>query len=687
MMAFEPPPSRRLDLVEDLHGVKTADPYRWLEDIDSPESREWVKAQSSYARQYLDRIAGRAEIEKRLTALSNYTRYGGPRSTAGITKRGGRIFFLKQEGLQNQPVLYVQSTDGQPRELLNPNSLSKDGTAAVAVWEPSRDGKWLCYGISKAGSDWQEWRIRDVESGRDLPDRLDWVKFSTPAWSADSQGIYYSRYPEPDKAAQLTAANYFHKVYYHRLRTAQSADKLIYERPDQKEWLFESHPVSNGRYLVIKVDWGTRVENPVYFQDSRKPGVTQPLVEEFIGAFVPIGSKDSTVFFHTTYKAPKGRVIAVDLEKPARENWREIVPEAADALESALVSAGRVICSYLRDARTGVRIYSLEGKPDHDVTLPGAGTAAWAPNGEEEMEQYYAFSGYTRPATVYRYDVKSRRSEVLFSSKLSFDPDAYETRQVFYNSKDGTRVPMFLTYRKGIKLDGSNPTLLYGYGGFNIALTPDFKPHYIGWLEMGGIFAVANLRGGSEYGDSWHKAGMLHNKQNVFDDFIGAAEYLIANRYTSTPKLAIMGGSNGGLLVGAVLNQRPDLFGAAIPRVGVMDMLRFHKFTIGSAWVSDYGSPDDPRDFAVLRKYSPLHNIRQGTEYPPTLVVTADHDDRVVPSHSFKYAAALQHAQEGKAPILIRIETSAGHGAGKPTAKIIEEEADVLAFLRQSLKM
>jgi prolyl oligopeptidase len=346
-----------------------------------------------------------------------------------------------------------------------------------------------------------------------------------------------------------------------------------------------------------------------------------------------------------------------------------------------------VICTYLKDASTHVRIYTLAGKPDHEVALPGAGAAAWAENGEEEMEQFYAFSGFTRPATVYRYDVKARRSEPLFASNLSFDPDVFETKQVFYRSKDGTRVPMFLTYRKGIKLDGRNPTLLYGYGGFNIALTPDFKPHYIGWLEMGGIFAVANLRGGSEYGEAWHKAGMLHNKQNVFDDFIAAAEYLIASKYTSTPKLAIMGGSNGGLLVGAVLNQRPDLFGAAIPRVGVMDMLRFHKFTIGSAWVSDYGSPDNPADFAVLRKYSPLHNIRQGTQYPPTLIVTADHDDRVVPSHSFKYAAELQRAQEGKAPILIRIETSAGHGAGKPTAKIIEEEADIYAFLREALKM
>jgi prolyl oligopeptidase len=685
-MAFDPPVSKRLDLVEDLHGAKVSDPYRWLEDIDSAESRAWVKAQSEYARRHLDRIPGRADIEKRLTALSNYTRYGGPRSTPGIMKRGARIFFLKQEGLQNQPVLYVQSPGGQPKELLNPNTLSKDGTAAVATWEPSRDGKWLCYGLSKAGSDWQEWRIREVDTGRDLPDHLAWVKFSSPVWSHDSAGVYYSRYPEP-KGDQLTAANYFHKVYYHRLRTAQSEDKLIYERPDQKEWLFESHPAGQGRYLVIKVDWGTRVENAVFFQDARKPGVTTPLVDEFIGAFLPIGSQGSNVYFYTTYKAPKGRVIAVDLEKPARANWREIVPESADALESARVSAQSVICTYLKDASTHVRIYTLAGKPDHEVALPGAGAAAWAENGEEEMEQFYAFSGFTRPATVYRYDVKARRSEPLFASNLSFDPDVFETKQVFYRSKDGTRVPMFLTYRKGIKLDGRNPTLLYGYGGFNIALTPDFKPHYIGWLEMGGIFAVANLRGGSEYGEAWHKAGMLHNKQNVFDDFIAAAEYLIASKYTSTPKLAIMGGSNGGLLVGAVLNQRPDLFGAAIPRVGVMDMLRFHKFTIGSAWVSDYGSPDNPADFAVLRKYSPLHNIRQGTQYPPTLIVTADHDDRVVPSHSFKYAAELQRAQEGKAPILIRIETSAGHGAGKPTAKIIEEEADIYAFLREALKM
>ncbi len=685
LMALTPPKTKRLDLVEDLHGVKIADPYRWLEEIDSPGTRAWVKAQSEYSRAELDKVPGLAGIRKRLTEISNYTKYGS-RYSASITKRGDRVFFTRQEGLQNQAVLYVQKGAAEAKALLDPNALSKDGTAAVATWAPSPDGKLLCYGISKAGSDWQEWRIRDVETGADLPDRLEWVKFASPAWSADNGGVYYGRYPKPE-GDQLTAANSFHKVYYHKLRTAQSEDKLTYERADQREWLFLPWALDNGRHLILRVDWGTRTENAVFFQDTQKPGVTQTLIGEFEGAFTPIGNLGTTVYFHTTLKAPKGRVIAVDLEKPARENWREIVPESANALEYATVSASRVICGYLLDARSSVRVFSLDGKPDHDVTLPGAGTTMWAGNPEREPVQYFSFQSFTQPQTIYRYDVAAKRSVPLFQSKLAFDPAAFETSQIFYRSKDGTRIPMFLTHRKGLKPDPQTPVLLYGYGGFNISLSPDFRPQYVAWVEMGGIFAVANLRGGGEYGEAWHRAGMLDKKQNVFDDFVAAAEWLISNKYTSKPKLAIMGASNGGLLVGAALNQRPDLFGAAIPRVGVMDMLRFHRFTIGRAWTSDYGNPEDAKDFATVLKYSPLHNIKKGTQYPPTLVVTADHDDRVVPSHSFKYAAALQNAQEGKAPILIRIETSAGHGAGKPTAKIIEEEADVLAFLRQSLGM
>ncbi len=681
LMAFEPPKTKRLDLVEDLHGVKVADPYRWLEEIDSAPSREWVMAQSQYAREQLDKIPSLGAIKKRLTDLSTFTRFG-----ARITKRGDRVFFLRQEGLQNQPVLYVQTGGGEPRALLDPNTLTKDGTAAISTWEPSPNGRLLCYGISKAGSDWQDWRIRDVDSGKDLPDHLEWIKFSDPAWSADNGGVYYSRYPKPE-GTQLTSSNSLHRVHYHKLGAPQSEDKLIYERKDQPEWLFTSAVSSNGRFVILRVDWGTRTENAVFFQDRNKPGETRPLISEFEGAFFVIGSIANTVYFQTTWKAPKGRVIAVDMEKPDRANWREIVPESANALEYSTVSANRVICGYLQDAKTAVRIFSLDGKPDHDVTLPGAGSVIWSQNPEEEPVQYFAFQSFTRPLTLYRYDPAARRSEVLFQSKLAYDPSAFETRQVFYTSKDGTRVPMFLTHKKGLKPTSQTPVLLYGYGGFNIAMTPGFKPHYVAWAEMGGIFAVANLRGGGEYGDQWHRAGMKDKKQNVFDDFIAAAEWLIANKHTSKKKLAIMGGSNGGLLVGATLNQRPDLFAAAIPRVGVMDMLRFHQFTIGRAWTSDYGNPEDPRDFQTLLKYSPLHNIRAGTQYPPTMVVTADHDDRVVPSHSFKYAAALQNAQEGKAPILIRIETSAGHGAGKPTTKIIEEEADVLAFLRQSLGM
>jgi prolyl oligopeptidase len=692
LAASNAPASRRDAVVDDLHGVKVEDPYRWLEEIDSPQTKAWVEAQNRYARQHLDRFPGRESLGKRLAELYHFTRsqpYAlGNNTYAGILKRGGSLFYLRQDGSQNQPALYVKPASGAERILIDPNTLSKDGTAALSSWAPSPDGRWLAYGVAKAGSDWQEWFVREVATGKDLPDKLEWIKFASPVWTPDGAGFYYGRFPEPEKGALLTGANYNNKLYYHRLRAAQSSDMLIYERPEQREWSFTPWPAADGSYLLILVSHGTRRERMVFVKDLRtQDAKVREVVREFAGRFAPLENNGSVVTFHTTYKAPRGRIIAMDVSRGGLDQAREIVPEAAQALQQVVFTRGHFVAEYLQDAKSAVRIYRPDGKLFREVTLPGAGNAAWSLGLPGETEQFYSFTGFVSPMTIYRYDWDTGKSSPLFSGRLPFDPEAFETRQVFYTSKDGTKIPMFVTAKKGLAPDGRGAALLYGYGGFNVSLLPSFNPLYIAWMEMGGALAIANLRGGGEYGEAWHAAGMKHNKQNVFDDFIAAAEWLIANKYAAKEKVGILGASNGGLLVGACLNQRPDLFGAAIPQVGVMDMLRFHKFTIGRAWVSDYGSPDIPADFAVLRKYSPLHNIRKGVAYPPTLVMTADHDDRVVPSHSFKYAAALQHAHEGQAPILIRIETSAGHGAGKPTSKRIEEGVDMLAFLRHALKI
>ncbi|MCC6368143.1 MAG: S9 family peptidase [Bryobacterales bacterium] len=687
-----PPPTKRIDHVDELHGAIVPDPYRWLEDVDSPDTRAWVQAQSTYARRHLDTIPGREKLRERITELMNYTRSAhyevGARHYAGILKSGGRLFFLRQDGGQNQPVLYVQEGNSEPRALINPNTASKEGITALATWAPSPDGKRLAYGIAVAGSDWQEWRVRDVDTGKDLPGRIQWIKFANPVWSPDGKGVYYSRYPEPAKDELLTAANYNNKLYYHRLGTKQTEDKLIYERPDRKEWRFDPWPSEDGRYLLILVSEGTAVENMVFYQDLRAGnGKTVELIRDFSGMFSPLGNRGTEFYFQSTEKAPKGHILSIDFANPDRSQWKQIVPEGKDALELAVWSGGRLYCQYLEDVKSAVRVYGLQGRFEKQVKLPGMGTAAWYAGSRNEPEQFYSFAGFTSPLTLYRYDANTGESHPLFSSKLPFDPSIFETKQVFYQSKDGTKIPMFLSYRKGLRPNGANPTILYGYGGFSIAIVPNFSVLYLAWMEQGGLVAVANLRGGSEYGEAWHHAGMKQNKQNVFDDFIAAGEWLIANNYTSSHRLSILGGSNGGLLVGACLNQRPDLFGAAIPMVGVMDMLRFHKFTIGKAWTSDYGDPANSTDFEILHKYSPLQNIRQGSAYPATMIMTADHDDRVVPAHSFKYGAALQYAQEGKAPILIRIQTSAGHGAGKPAAKMIEEYTDMISFLRQALRM
>ncbi len=678
------PSAHKSGQVDDYHGTKVADPYRWLEDLDSADTKAWVEAENKLTFSYLNEIPERARIKERLTKLWNYERFGTP------SKHGSRYVYTKNNGLQNQSVLYtVTSLDGEPKLLLDPNKLSTDGTVALGGNAFTDDGKLMAYGLNTSGSDWQEWRVRDVSTGEDLPDTIKWVKFSGASWAKDGKGFFYSRYDEPKAAGnQLSALNEFQKLYFHKLGTAQSEDALIYERADHKDWLFGGGVTEDGRYLVINVSQGTDVKNRLYFKDLyAKDAPVIKLLDDFDASYNFIGNDGPVFWFLTNLGASRSKIIAVDTRKADRTNWKTLVPEAAETIDSVNVVGNRFVVSYLKDAHTQVKVFDLNGKYIRDVEFPGLGTAGGFGGKRADMETFYSYASFTAPATVYRYDMKTGQSTIFRQPKVDFNPADYETKQVFYTSKDGTRVPMFITHKKGLKLDGQNPTYLYAYGGFNISETPAFSVSNLVWMEMGGVYAQASLRGGGEYGEDWHQGGMKLKKQNVFDDFIAAAEWLIANKYTSTPKLAVGGGSNGGLLVGAVLTQRPDLFGAALPAVGVMDMLRFQKFTIGWAWASDYGSSDDPQFFKTLYAYSPLHNVKAGTHYPPTLITTADHDDRVWPGHSFKFAATMQAAQAGDAPILIRIETKAGHGAGKPISKTIEEVADRWGFLTRALDM
>jgi prolyl oligopeptidase len=677
------PHAKTVDQVDDYHGVKVADPYRWLEDTDSADTHAWVEAENQVTFAYLDQIAYRQAIRDRLTKLWNYERFRVPQ------KEGGRYFYEHNDGLQNQNVLFVtEGLNAQPRVLLDPNTLSTDGTIALAGRAITDDGKLLAYGTAASGSDWTEWRVRDVDTGKDLPDLVKWVKFSGASWTKDGKGFFYSRYDEPKQGSMLRDTNYFQKLYYHRLGTSQSEDKLIYERPDNKELGFAGNVTDDGHYLVITVWQGTSPKNRLYYKDLTKPDSdVVKLLDDFDAEYTFIDNDGPVFWFKTDLDAPRGRVIAIDTQHPERPSWKTVVPQAADTLQFANVVNDSFILGYLKDAQTEVHVHDLQGKLLRKVDIPGIGTAEGFGGKRKDKETFYGFTSFIVPTTIYRYDVPGGKSSVFRQPKVDFDASRYETKQVFYKSKDGTRVPMFLTYKKGLKLDGQNPVLLYGYGGFNISLTPTFTVPNVVWLEMGGVYAQANLRGGGEYGEEWHQAGTKLKKQNVFDDFIGAAEWLIANHYTSPAKLAIRGGSNGGLLVGACLTQRPDLFGATLPAVGVMDMLRFHKFTIGWAWTSDYGSSDDAEIFKAIYAYSPLHNLKPQTKYPPTLITTADHDDRVVPGHSFKFAATLQADQAGAAPVLIRIETKAGHGAGKPISKQINEMADEWAFVARNLNM
>ncbi len=681
------PTARKSDVVDDYHGTRVPDPYRWLEDPDSPESRAWIEAQNRLTEAYLAAIPARTTIRDRLTKLWNYPKYGTP------FRKGGRYFFFKNDGLQNQSVLYKQaSLTTQPETLLDPNLLSEDGTVALSTLAVSDDGRLLAYGTSASGSDWEEFRVRDVAIGKDRPDHLKWIKFSGASWTKDGAGFFYSRYPEPtDKA--LTDVNRFQKLYYHRLGTDQAQDVLVYERPDQPDWGMNAEVTDDGRYAVLQVWLGTDRRNRVYYLDlkeAKRPKVTGEVVrllDDFDASYSFVGNDGPVFYFLTDLDAPRKRVIAIDTRRAERARWREIIPQSADVLEGIQIIHDTFVAQYMHDASSRLRLFALDGRPVKELELPTLGSIGGISGERKDDEMFYAFTSFLYPTTIFRYDFKTGASSVFKAPTIDFDPSSYETKQVFYASKDGTRVPMFITHKKGLRLDGSNPTYLYGYGGFNISLTPAFSVAVLAWLEMGGVYALPNLRGGGEYGEEWHQAGMHDKKQNVFDDFIAAAEFLIAQGYTSTPKLAIAGGSNGGLLVGAAITQRPDLFGAALPAVGVMDMLRFHKFTIGWAWVTDYGSADSAAQFPYLYKYSPLHNIRAGTRYPATLVTTADHDDRVVPGHSFKFTAALQAAQAGPQPVLIEIETKAGHGAGKPTSKLIEEQADRFAFLVRNLGM
>ncbi len=677
------PNSPKVDQVDNYHGISVPDPYRWLEDPDSDQSRQWIAEQNNVTFSYLNTIAERQCIKDRLTEIWNYEKFRTP------FKTGDRYFFFKNDGLQNQDILYtLPDLDAEPTVLLDPNAFSEDGTVALSGLAITDDAQYIAYGISVSGSDWQEWKVRNITTGEDLSDHIQWVKFSGTSWTKDGKGFFYSRYAEPKESSKLEDVNYFQKLYYHQLGTPQSDDILIYHRPDQKEWGFSGGVTDDGRYLVIVVWQGTDRKNLVFYKDlsiSNSPVVE--LISTFEAKFSFIDNDGSLFWFETDLNAPRGRVIAIDIDQPSRENWKETIPQADETLQGVGLLNNQFIALYLQHASSAVKVFTLDGGFIRQVELPGIGSVGGFYGKREDTETFYAFTGFTTPTTIYRYDIITGESTPFRQPDVAFDPAAYKTKQVFYTSKDGTRVPMFITHKKGTALDGQNPTLLYGYGGFNISLTPSFSVSNVVWMEMGGVYAVPNLRGGGEYGETWHQAGIKLQKQNVFDDFIAAAEWLIDQGYTSPQKLAIAGGSNGGLLVGACMVQRPDLFAAALPAVGVMDMLRFHKFTIGWAWASDYGSPDNEEEFKALYAYSPLHNLTPGTAYPATLITTADHDDRVVPAHSFKFAAALQEAHAGDNPVLIRIETKAGHGAGKPTTKIIEEISDKWGFLVKTLNV
>jgi prolyl oligopeptidase len=676
------PKTRKVDHVDTYHGVQVPDPYRWLEDDRSAETVEWVKAQNAVTFAYLEKIPYRTKILDRLEQLYNYPKYTAP------TRRGELYFFTKNDGLQNQSVHYVQKgLDGTPEVLIDPNALSPDGTTRLSPFVLSKDGRHAVYGLSRAGSDWQDFHVMEIATKRALADEIKWVKVSGAAWAGN--GFFYSRYPEPEKGRELSTKNENHQVYFHRIGTAQSQDELVYQDPANPQRFHRVSTTEDERFAILSVsDRGKgRDGNALFVRDlSKGEKAFRPVVAEITDArYNVLDNLGDKLLVLTNCNAPNERVVLIDPLNPAEANWKPVLPEKPEPLGFAGTIGGKLFATYLKDVTSRAYVYSLDGTLENEVALPGLGSVSGFVGRNDDEQAFYTFTSFNYPPTIFRYDIKARTSGVFREAKIAgFDAAAYEVKQVFYPSKDGTKVPMFLVHKKGLALDGKNPALLYGYGGFNITQNPSFSALRIALLEQGFVYATACLRGGGEYGEKWHEAGMKLRKQNVFDDFIAAAEWLVANKYTSPEKLAMNGGSNGGLLVGAVLNQRPDLFKAAIPQVGVMDMLRFHTFTIGWNWIADYGSSDNAEEFKALYAYSPLHNIRPGTSYPATLITTADHDDRVVPAHSFKYAATLQERQAGDAPVLIRIETQSGHGASN-TRKQLEVTADVYSFLFQNL--
>jgi prolyl oligopeptidase len=670
------------DVVDDYHGTQIADPYRWLEDSDSPETVAWVTKENDLTRQYIDSYPKRDAIEQRLTKLWNYPKYSLPK------KQGDSYFFTKNDGLQNQAVLYVQkSLDGEAKVVIDPNTLSADGTIALSGTNYTEDGKLMAYALSASGSDWQEMHVRDIASGKDNGDLLKWCRFSGVGWKKDNSGFWYNRFPAEGEVAEEDRSNY-NKVYWHQLGTPQSQDPLVYEDKTNKELGFSPYVTEDGDYLVLYVYHGTDPKNGIYYKRTDGKGDWVRLIEHNEAMFTPIDNVGTIWYVQTDLDAPRGRVVAIDVANPARENWKEIIPQKTEVIDNVTMVNGELVVAYLQDAHHRLMIFAKDGKFRREIELPTIGTVGGVSGKRTETEMFFSFTSYTYPTTSFRYDFKTDKVAVFRKPEVDFDGAQFETKQVFYPSKDGTKIPMFITHKKGIKLDGTNPTLLYGYGGFNISMTPNFSVGRVMWMENGGIYAVACLRGGNEYGEEWHQQGVLDRKQNVFDDFIAAAEYLVKEKYTQTKLLAINGGSNGGLLTAACTVQRPELFGAVVCQVPVIDMLRYHKFTVGRYWVSDYGNAEEnQKDFEYMIKYSPLHNVKPGFKCPPMLITSADTDDRVVPSHAKKFAATLQANDAGDNPILLRVETKAGHGAGKPTSKQIEESADIYSFLFKTLNV
>lgn len=668
------PETPRGEVVDTYFGVEVADPYRWLEDDKSDQVAEWVTAQNEVTFDYLDKIPFRESIKERLSSLWDYSAKSSP------FIRGGKIFSYQRDGLQDQWVLFVQdSFDDEPRVLIDPNKFSADGTISLGTIGVSRNGKYIAYATSDGGSDWNTIRVREIATGADLTDELHWVKFSGIQWYKD--GFFYSRYDEPQKGAELSSANEFHKVYYHKVGTPQSSDKLIFQNLEYPQRNYFAQVTSDERFLIVSETESTH-GNSLYIRNLSTDHDFLKLTTSFEYNYQVLDHVDNYLYVLTNYKSPKYKLVKININTLDIGNWRDVLPERKDVLESCVLAGGKIIATYIEDVKSKVEVYNLDGDKLHQIKLPTLGTVSGISSQLSSNKAFYTFSSFTVPSVIYSFDTDNYESEVFFKPEIDFDFDEYETKQIFYKSKDGTDVPMFIVHKKGIELNGQNPTLLYGYGGFNATLKPTFSTSRLVWLENGGVYALANIRGGGEYGENWYRSGTKLNKQNVFDDFIAAAEYLVNQGYTSNKKLAIQGGSNGGLLVGAVVNQRPDLFKVAIPQVGVMDMLRFHKFTIGWAWVNDYGSSEDSIQFLNLYNYSPVHNVRPGVNYPAILVTTADHDDRVVPAHSFKYIATLQSKQrKGANPKLIRIQTRAGHGAGMPTSLVIQETADIYSFI------